>query len=64
MLFSVFMKPLGEVIRIFWLQGHQYMDDIQLYLSIPTDPKVVVERNIAPMSGGDKGMVVNNSTET
>ncbi|KAF7242038.1 putative RNA-directed DNA polymerase from transposon BS [Varanus komodoensis] len=38
LLFNIYMKPLGEVIRRCGLQNHQYTDDTQLYLSFSTNP--------------------------
>ena len=42
MLFNIYMKPLGEVIRRFGLQSQQYADDTQLYISFSTNPGVEV----------------------
>ncbi|KAF7250970.1 Interleukin-1 receptor accessory protein-like 1, partial [Varanus komodoensis] len=38
LLFNIYMKPLGEVIRRCGLWNHQYTDDTQLYLSFSTNP--------------------------
>ncbi|KAF7245550.1 hypothetical protein EYD10_08337 [Varanus komodoensis] len=38
LLFNVYMKPLGEVIRRCGLRNHQYADDTLLYLSFSTNP--------------------------
>ncbi|KAF7238180.1 Complement C1q-like protein 3 [Varanus komodoensis] len=38
MLFNIYMKPLGEVIRRFELRSHQYAGDTQLYLSFTSAP--------------------------
>ncbi|KAF7239530.1 putative RNA-directed DNA polymerase from transposon BS [Varanus komodoensis] len=38
LLFNIYMKPLGEVIRRCGLWNHQYCDDTQLYLSFSTNP--------------------------
>ncbi|KAF7244356.1 LINE-1 retrotransposable element ORF2 protein [Varanus komodoensis] len=38
LLFNVYMKRLGEVIRRCGLRNHQYTDDTQLYLSFSTNP--------------------------
>uniref|UniRef100_A0A670I451 Reverse transcriptase domain-containing protein n=1 Tax=Podarcis muralis TaxID=64176 RepID=A0A670I451_PODMU len=44
MLFNIYMKPLGEIIRRFGLGVHQYADDTQLYLSFKSEPvKVLCE---------------------
>ncbi|KAF7239551.1 Ceramide synthase 3 [Varanus komodoensis] len=42
LLFNIYMKPLGEVIRRFRLWSHQYADDTQLYLSLLTNPAEAV----------------------
>lgn len=41
MLFNIYiyMDPLGEVIMGFGLHYHLYVGDMQLYFSIPSDPK-------------------------
>uniref|UniRef100_A0A8D2KSV3 Reverse transcriptase domain-containing protein n=1 Tax=Varanus komodoensis TaxID=61221 RepID=A0A8D2KSV3_VARKO len=38
LLFNIYMKPLGEVIRRCGLRNHQYADDTHLYLSFSTNP--------------------------
>ncbi|KAF7234890.1 Vomeronasal type-2 receptor 26 [Varanus komodoensis] len=38
LLFNIYMKPLGEVIRRCGLRNHQYADHTQLYLSFSTNP--------------------------
>ncbi|KAF7252571.1 RNA-directed DNA polymerase from mobile element jockey [Varanus komodoensis] len=38
LLFNIYMKPLGEVIRRCGLRNHQYANDTQLYLSFSTNP--------------------------
>ncbi|KAF7236906.1 Coiled-coil domain-containing protein 40, partial [Varanus komodoensis] len=38
LLFNIYMKPLGEVIRRCGLRNHQYAEDTQLYLSFSTNP--------------------------
>ncbi|KAF7240922.1 Craniofacial development protein 2 [Varanus komodoensis] len=38
LLFNIYMKLLGEVIRRCGLRNHQYADDTQLYLSFSTNP--------------------------
>lgn len=43
MLLNICMKPLGEFIKGFQLLYHQCVDDTQLYHSIISDPKEMVE---------------------
>ncbi|KAF7246415.1 Serine/threonine-protein kinase RIO3 [Varanus komodoensis] len=38
LLFNIYMKPLGEVVRRCGLRNHQYADYTQLYLSFSTNP--------------------------
>uniref|UniRef100_A0A8D2LRL2 Reverse transcriptase domain-containing protein n=1 Tax=Varanus komodoensis TaxID=61221 RepID=A0A8D2LRL2_VARKO len=54
LLFNIYMKPLGEVIRRFGLRSHQYVDDTQLYLSFSTNPGeavAVLNRCLAEVMG-------------
>ena len=38
MLFNIYVRPLGEVIRGLGFLCHQYVDDTQLYLSFHPSP--------------------------
>ncbi|KAF7249628.1 putative RNA-directed DNA polymerase from transposon BS [Varanus komodoensis] len=54
LLFNVYMKLLGEVIRGCGLRSHQYTDDTQLYLSFSTNPGeavAVLNRCLAEVMG-------------
>uniref|UniRef100_A0A803T4Q0 Reverse transcriptase domain-containing protein n=1 Tax=Anolis carolinensis TaxID=28377 RepID=A0A803T4Q0_ANOCA len=43
MLFNIYMKPLGEIIRSFGVRCHLYADDVQLCRSFPTVTKEAVQ---------------------
>uniref|UniRef100_A0A8D2LLU3 Reverse transcriptase domain-containing protein n=1 Tax=Varanus komodoensis TaxID=61221 RepID=A0A8D2LLU3_VARKO len=50
LLFNIYVKPLGEVIRRCGLRSHQYADDTQVYLSFSTNPGeavAVLNRSLA-----------------
>ncbi|KAF7252606.1 putative RNA-directed DNA polymerase from transposon BS [Varanus komodoensis] len=54
LLFNIYMKRLGEVIRRCGLRNHQYADDTQLYLSFSTNPGeavAVLNRCLAKVMG-------------
>ncbi|KAF7247022.1 putative RNA-directed DNA polymerase from transposon BS [Varanus komodoensis] len=54
LLFNIFMKLLGEVLRRCGLRNHQYAVDTQLYLSFSTDPGeavAVLNRCLAEVMG-------------
>uniref|UniRef100_A0A8D2IPS6 Reverse transcriptase domain-containing protein n=1 Tax=Varanus komodoensis TaxID=61221 RepID=A0A8D2IPS6_VARKO len=54
LLFNIYMKLLGEVIRRCGLRNHQYADDTQLYLSFSTNPGeavAVLSRCLAEVMG-------------
>ncbi|KAF7254198.1 hypothetical protein EYD10_01049 [Varanus komodoensis] len=54
LLFNIYMKPLGEVIRRCGLRNHQYTDDTQLYLSFSTnrgEAVAVLNRCLAEVMG-------------
>ncbi|KAF7254753.1 Formin-2, partial [Varanus komodoensis] len=54
LLFNIYMKPLGEVIRRCGLRNHQYADDTKLYLSFSTNPGeavAVLNRCLAEVMG-------------
>uniref|UniRef100_A0A8D2Q3W3 Reverse transcriptase domain-containing protein n=1 Tax=Varanus komodoensis TaxID=61221 RepID=A0A8D2Q3W3_VARKO len=54
LLFNIYMKLLGEVIRRCGLRNHQYTDDTQLYLSFSTNPGeavAVLNRCLAKVMG-------------
>uniref|UniRef100_M3XLM6 Reverse transcriptase domain-containing protein n=1 Tax=Latimeria chalumnae TaxID=7897 RepID=M3XLM6_LATCH len=43
MLFSIYLLPVGDIVRRFGLDFHCYADDVQLYLAFPADNTGVVE---------------------
>uniref|UniRef100_A0A803SXN9 Reverse transcriptase domain-containing protein n=1 Tax=Anolis carolinensis TaxID=28377 RepID=A0A803SXN9_ANOCA len=43
LLFKIYMKPLGEIIRSFGVQCHLYADDVQLYHSFSPSSKEAVQ---------------------
>lgn len=43
MLFNIYMKLLGEVTRELGLLCHQYEDDMQLYLQLPSNHRAAVK---------------------
>ncbi|KAF7249722.1 RNA-directed DNA polymerase from mobile element jockey [Varanus komodoensis] len=54
LLFNIYLKPLGEVVRRCGLRNHQYADDTQFYLSFSTNPGeavAVLNRCLAEVMG-------------
>ena len=43
MLFNIYVKPLGEVLRGFGAKCHQYADDTQLYFPVTTESGEAVQ---------------------
>ncbi|KAF7254588.1 Voltage-dependent L-type calcium channel subunit alpha-1S, partial [Varanus komodoensis] len=59
LLFNIYMKLLGEVVRRCGLRNHQYADDTQLYLSFSTNPDGSLLVGGSDLRMGDLGLVLN-----
>ncbi|KAF7243701.1 Pleckstrin-likey domain-containing family M member 3 [Varanus komodoensis] len=63
MLFNIYMKTLGEVIRRFGLRCHQYADDTQLYHSTPCEAVTVLNQCLAEVMGWMRANKLNLSSD-
>ena len=63
MLFNIYLKPLGKVVRSFGVQCHQYADDTKLYLSFPPNFREAVLVSVMGWMRANKLKVNPDKTE-